>query len=202
MFLNDLAPSTRPKALRLCWLLTFLFVFGWVVISATEAEASDSDGIRPESAGAPLIWGRKDGILFGLPSDGGLPGPRGLIRVGVTSKDTGRPQLLNFIAVEPVIFGAGSRFSRMAFSELEFNTLDSASEVSACGLSPLRIIAEPYPRYGRHLRQSRGWNSASTWNDSQLMTRMFMSLHPLRAIIRTNSGCRFIRKTIARRSRN
>ncbi|PYV84886.1 MAG: hypothetical protein DMG93_03255 [Acidobacteria bacterium] len=62
--------------------------------------------------------------MFGLPSDGGLPGPRGLIRIGVISKETGRPQLLNFIAIEPVVLGAGSRFSRMAFSELEPSTLD------------------------------------------------------------------------------
>ena len=83
-----------------------------------------SEWVRPASPNDPLVWGRKDGILFGLPSEGGLPGPRGLIRIGVISPDTGKPQLLNFIAIEPVIFGAGSRFSRMAFSELELSTLD------------------------------------------------------------------------------
>ena len=71
-----------------------------------------------------MIWGRKDGILFGLPSEGGLPGPRGLIRIGVISAQTGRPELLNFIAVEPVVIGRGSRGDRMAFSELEPSATD------------------------------------------------------------------------------
>lgn len=80
--------------------------------------------IRPDKPGDPLIWGRLDGIVFGLPSPGGLPGPRGLIRVGIVSPATGKPQLLNYIAIEPVILGPGSRFGRMAFSELEPSQLD------------------------------------------------------------------------------
>jgi hypothetical protein len=83
-----------------------------------------SQWIQPHAAGDPLIWGRRDGIVFGLPSPGGLRGPRGLIRVGVISPTTGKPELLNFIAVEPVILGPGSRGSRMAFSELEPSRLD------------------------------------------------------------------------------
>jgi hypothetical protein len=80
--------------------------------------------IRPQHPGDPLIWGRKDGIVFGLPSPGGLGGPRGLIRVGIVSPETNKPALLNFIAIEPVILGPGSRFGRMAFSELEESQLD------------------------------------------------------------------------------
>jgi hypothetical protein len=83
-----------------------------------------SQWIQPNAPGDPLIWGRRDGIVFGLPSPGGLRGPRGLIRVGVISPTTGKPELLNFIAVEPVILGPGSRSSRMAFSELEPSRLD------------------------------------------------------------------------------
>jgi len=52
-----------------------------------------------------------------------LRGPRGLIRVGVISPTTGKPELLNYIAVEPVS-RPGSRSSRMAFSELEPSRLD------------------------------------------------------------------------------
>jgi hypothetical protein len=52
-----------------------------------------------------------------------MPGPRGLIRVGIPGKD-GQPELINFIAIEPVAKGAGSRSSRMAFSELEMSALD------------------------------------------------------------------------------
>jgi hypothetical protein len=91
------------------------------------AACSDREWIRPVAPSDPLIWGRKGGILFGLPSEGGMPGPRGLIRIGVISPSTGNPQLLNFIAIEPVVFGAGTRFSRMAFSELEFSSVDKGS---------------------------------------------------------------------------
>jgi hypothetical protein len=83
-----------------------------------------SQWIQPNAPGDPLIWGRRDGIVFGLPSPGGLRGPRGLIRVGVISPTTGKPELLNFVAVEPVVLGPGSRGSRMAFSELEPSRLD------------------------------------------------------------------------------
>jgi hypothetical protein len=83
-----------------------------------------SPWIQPHAPGDPLLWGRKDGIVFGLPSPGGLRGPRGLIRVGVISPTTGKPELLNYIAIEPVTLGPGSRMSRMAFSELEPSRLD------------------------------------------------------------------------------
>jgi hypothetical protein len=93
------------------------------------ANAASSAWIQPAAPGdplngAPLIWGRKDGIVFGLPSPGGMRGPRGLIRVGVISPTTGKPELLNYIAIEPVVLGPGSRSSRMAFSELEPSRLD------------------------------------------------------------------------------
>jgi hypothetical protein len=91
------------------------------------AWAEDSQWIRPTQPGDPLLWGRKDGVVFGLPSAGGLPGPRGLIRVGVISASTGRPELLNFIAVEPVVAGRGDRGDRMAFSELEPSQMDRGS---------------------------------------------------------------------------
>jgi hypothetical protein len=86
--------------------------------------AEDSLWIRPQKPGDPLIWGRRDGIIFGLPSPGGLKGPRGLVRVGIIGSTDNAPQLLNYIAIEPVIQGPGSRFARMAFSELEPSTLD------------------------------------------------------------------------------
>lgn len=89
-----------------------------------DTKTAGPEWIRPSKPDGPLIWGRKDGIVFGIPSPGGLPGPRGLIRVGVISSQTGKPDLLNFIAIEPVVPGAGSRFSRMAFSELEPSRLD------------------------------------------------------------------------------
>jgi hypothetical protein len=47
-----------------------------------------------------------------------MRGPRGLLRIGLAGGAAGA-ELINFIAVEPVVGGAGSRFSRMGFSELE-----------------------------------------------------------------------------------
>jgi hypothetical protein len=51
-----------------------------------------------------------------------------LIRVGVISTKTGVPELLNFIAIEPVVTGRGSRGDRMAFSELEASEMDAGSQ--------------------------------------------------------------------------
>jgi hypothetical protein len=87
--------------------------------------AQVSQWIRPMKPGDPLTWGRRDGIVFGLSSPGGMKGPRGLLRVGLFTPETTGPQLLNFIAVEPVILGPGRRFDRMAFSELEMSELDA-----------------------------------------------------------------------------
>jgi hypothetical protein len=87
-----------------------------------------SQWIRPTKPGDPLLWGRRDGVIFSLPSEGGLPGPRGLIRVGVISPATGMPELLNFIAIEPVVAGKHSRGDRMAFSELEPSQLDPGAQ--------------------------------------------------------------------------
>lgn len=84
----------------------------------------DGQWLRPQKPGDPLIWGRKDGLVFGIPSEGGLPGPRGLIRAGIVDPKSGKPQLVNFIAIEPVVSGVGGRFDRMAFSELEMSQLD------------------------------------------------------------------------------
>ncbi len=86
-------------------------------------QSRDTQWIRPAKA-EPLLWGRKDGLVFGLASDGGLSGPRGLIRVGMISARTGSPELLNYIAIEPVVKGRGERGDRMAFSELETSQTD------------------------------------------------------------------------------
>ena len=114
------APSIkRPhRTLRAAALI---FGIGWCAISVV---AQESEWIRPQKAGDPLVWGRRDGIVFGLYSQGGIRGPRGLLRVGIFLPETRSPELLNFIAVEPVVAGAGARFDRMAFSELEMSQLD------------------------------------------------------------------------------
>jgi hypothetical protein len=96
-----------------------------MVVFSFSAFGQESPWVRPAKAGDPLVWGRRDGIVFGLESPGGIRGPRGLIRVGPYSPGGPGNELLNFIAVEPVVQGSGSRFDRMAFSELEMSELDA-----------------------------------------------------------------------------
>ena len=74
-----------------------------------------ADFIRPDKAGAPLVYGVKNGITvaihpFGLDARE-RGGPRGLIRVGY--QEDGKYHLINYIAVEPVVDGA------QGLSELE-----------------------------------------------------------------------------------
>lgn len=98
------------------------------ILTTASLSAQSPEWIRPRGVGDALIWGRKDGIVFGLPSDGGLPGPRGLIRVGTIDKSTGRAKLLNYIAIEPVTAGNEPRGDRMGFSELESSGLDKGMQ--------------------------------------------------------------------------
>jgi hypothetical protein len=44
--------------------------------------------------------------------------------VGMFPPNARTPELLNFIAVEPIVRGPGNRYDRMAFSELEMSQLD------------------------------------------------------------------------------
>ncbi len=73
---------------------------------------------RPTGSKEALLWGRRDGIIFGLPSPGGLPGPRGLVRAGIWRDGRERPDLINFLAFEPVVHG------KKGYSELEPSALD------------------------------------------------------------------------------
>ena len=122
------AAFLRRAAVRFCCLVLVMFV-------VLPSYGSDPNWIRPEKMGDPLVWGRKDGIVFGLSSEGGLKGPRGLIRVGIVGAD-GTPQLLNYIAIEPVVPGPGSRSSRMAFSELEPSALDPGERGKRLWVAP------------------------------------------------------------------
>ncbi len=113
--------STTPRAGATRCRFIIMVLLGCAAVCA----AQESPWVRPGKPGDPLIWGRRDGIVFGLHSPGGMRGPRGLIRIGLyTSPQSASPELLNFIAVEPVVEGAGARFDRMAFSELEMSQLD------------------------------------------------------------------------------
>lgn len=134
--------------------MSWLLFFGLLLASPAHAE----DWIRPSAPGAPLLWGRADGMVFGLPSDGGLPGPRGLIRVGIYNRQRGKPELINFIAVEPI-----THQSRKGFSEMEASTLDpgqsgkrlwvagpAAGTLESARTLTVRIEVEPFDN-GAHV---------------------------------------------------
>jgi hypothetical protein len=129
-------PSLTRVTLGLCQGLALaLAVLGW----ASLLPAQDSQWVRPAKAGDPLVWGRRDGIVFGLDSTGGIKGPRGLIRVGIFAAGLQGPQLLNYIAVEPIVRGVGDRYDRMGFSELEMSTMDPGQRgkrMWVAGVSP------------------------------------------------------------------
>ncbi|MBM3215152.1 hypothetical protein FJZ36_09590 [Candidatus Poribacteria bacterium] len=137
----------------------------WFLLAAAAmGSASPTSGwIRPVSDSEALVWGRTDGVVFGIPSDGGMPGPRGLVRIGIWNAETEKPELINFVAIEPVVAGGGSRFQRMAFSELEPSMLDAPARgkrLSAvgdvCGTLEgdrltVRIEVEPFTANGAHV---------------------------------------------------
>src|SRR5271154_6220846 len=101
------ASGLKPMAKISVFIAGIACAFGGSVLfrQSASVRAAESQWILPSKPGDPLLWGRKDGVVFGLPSVEGLPGPRGLIRIGVISAKTGGPELLNFIAVEPVVTG-------------------------------------------------------------------------------------------------
>jgi hypothetical protein len=81
--------------------------------AATKWVQGQRDGYRP-------CWGIAGGLLFGIhPGDAKGDGePRGLIRIYAPVLPGGKYDLINFIAVEPVVGG------RRGFSEMERSRLD------------------------------------------------------------------------------
>jgi len=93
------------------------------------AAGADARWIRPGLTTNQPIWGLRGGLLFAIPPGGFRgSGPRGLIRLGYPVLTNAGYDLINFIAVEPVVKG------RKGFSELEFSRLD--------GVQGKRIWAE------------------------------------------------------------
>ena len=85
-----------------------------------------------------LVWGRTGGLQFAIPPAGfHPPEPRGLIRIGYPVLTNGGYDLVNFIAIEPVVKG------RKGFSELEKSKLDDkpGKRLSVVGASHIAAIA-------------------------------------------------------------
>ncbi|MEW6356273.1 MAG: hypothetical protein AB1696_08115 [Planctomycetota bacterium] len=91
------------------------------MIVAVETPAAD--WVRPATEADKPMWGIQGGLQFGIyPASitgKGKGGPRGLIRIGYPTLEGGRYDLINFIAVEPVVNG------RKGFSEMENSSLDN-----------------------------------------------------------------------------
>ncbi len=77
------------------------------------------------------VWGLRGGLRWGLPAERGRSdGPRGLIRVRYPVLPDGGYDLLNFIAVEPVVG------PRKGFSELERSELDGVAGKRMWAMDP------------------------------------------------------------------
>lgn len=80
-------------------------------------------------------WGIRGHLLWGLPAGGGpFDGPRGLIRLWYPVLANGGHDLVNFIAVEPVVRG------RKGFSELEPSALDAVLGKRFWAVDPSRPV--------------------------------------------------------------
>lgn len=83
--------------------------------------AAETEWLRPGINTNAPVWGIKGGLQFALHPggfSGGSGGPRGLIRLGYPALTNGGYDLINFIAVEPIVKG------RKGFSELERSAVD------------------------------------------------------------------------------
>jgi hypothetical protein len=85
--------------------------------------AQEADWVRAGLNTNQPLWGVRGGLLWALPPGGfrSASGPRGLIRVGYPIATNGGYELINFIAVEPIVRG------KRGFSELELSALDHTS---------------------------------------------------------------------------
>ena len=79
-----------------------------------------ADWVRAGLTTNQPMWGVRGGLLWAIPPGGfrGSGGPRGLIRVGYPTATNSGYNLINFIAVEPIVNGG------RGFSELELSALD------------------------------------------------------------------------------
>lgn len=106
----------RPGRHLAAWVVLTLLLLGRTDVEAGE---SGSGWIIASGETNRPTWGRRGALLWGLPSGGSpVDGPRGLIRLHYPILKNGGYDLVNFIAIEPVVAG------RRGFSELEPSTLD------------------------------------------------------------------------------
>ncbi len=106
------------RALRLLMLLFLV---------AASSVAAERDWIRPGMNTNQPVWGIRGGLLWAVAPAGFRPGePRGLIRLGYPVLPEKRYDLINFIAIEPIVGG------HRGFSELERSQLDGVAGKRIC----------------------------------------------------------------------
>jgi hypothetical protein len=80
---------------------------------------SAAEWVRAGVTTNQLVWGLRGGLLWAVPPAGFRQGePRGLIRLGAPVLRDGNYDLVNFLAIEPIVRG------RRGYSELEASQLD------------------------------------------------------------------------------
>jgi len=93
-----------------------------VFFLAAASAAIGGDWIRPGINTNQPVWGIRGGLLWAVAPAGFRGGePRGLIRLGYPVLPERRYDLINFIAIEPIVNG------RRGFSELEHSRLDGVA---------------------------------------------------------------------------
>lgn len=98
-----------------------LLAGGVFVLGSAGGLGAGIDWLRPGVSTNQLVWGVRGGLLWAIPP-AGFRGrePRGLIRLGSPVLADRGYDLVNFIAIEPIVGG------RRGFSELERSDLDGA----------------------------------------------------------------------------
>ncbi len=111
-------------------LLPPLLALAGLVVTAVSALGSGADWVRPGITTNQPVWGIRGGLLWAIPPAGFRGAePRGLIRLGYPVLPDDSYDLINFIAIEPIVG------RNRGFSELERSLLDD--------LPGKRIWAEP-----------------------------------------------------------
>jgi len=93
----------------------------FLILATALSSVTAADWVRAGQTTNSPMWGLEGGLKFALHSGGftgGDGGPRGLIRLGYPTLPDGGYDLINFIAVEPIVAG------KKGFSELEKSSFD------------------------------------------------------------------------------
>lgn len=158
----------RPKHLSQ-WPLSFnsrlsLLLMATILFAGQGMAAQDALFVRPQPNDPESlpVWGHRDGLRIGLhPS----PGPAGLIRIYTPYLGQQYPRVVNFVSIEPSVFGTPGRGQ----SELEMSRIRPGSRGLVFWASDQRSSESPPPQL-----------AAGTLNDGGDTLRLFIHTEPFR----------------------